>query len=342
MAQTTTDQPPERFQTRTVGMNLYPLWELTTLHQTGQPSPEAPCLWRWEEVQNLIEGAVQATSTTHAERRVLLMANPVFAEGLGKTKTTTTLQAAYQVLMPGESARPHRHTPNALRFMLEDGGETYTVVDGKECLMQRGDIVLTPANTWHSHFHKGKGRSVWFDALDSGLVGYLDTGFFEPGTNLRNFPETMPDSAFVGTGLSPVLPEAIPAAYSPRFRYPWSDTLAALAVAPVRDDGSAWLRLVNPAGGEMAMQTMDCYVVRIARTATRRQRSTSSAVCVVASGSGMTRFGDNELTWKERDIFTIPHWQWVSHQATSDSAELFIVTDRGFLRKLGYLRDEIE
>lgn len=334
--------PSERFENRTAGMNLYPLWEQTTLHQTGEPRPEVPCHWQWEAVQHIIEGAVEATSTSHAERRVLLMGNSLFGGSPVKTRTTTTLQTAYQVLMPGESARPHRHTPNALRFMLEDGGETYTVVDGKECLMQRGDIVLTPGNTWHSHFHKGKARSVWFDALDSSLVGYLDAGFFEPGSKLGNYPETMPDSAFVSAGLSPVLPETIPSTYSPRFRYPWSETLAALAAAPVRDDGSAWLRLVNPAGGELAIPTMDCFIVGLSRSATRRQRSTCSAVCVVASGSGVTQLGDRELAWKERDIFTIPHWEWTSHRAISDDAVLFIVTDRGLLTKLGYLRDEIE
>lgn len=328
-----------RFEERTVSENLFPLWEQTTLHQTGQPRPEDACVWRWPEVQQLIDEAVVQTSTSVSERRVLLMGNPAYRQ-THKLKTTNTLQGAFQILMPGESARPHRHTPNALRFMLEDGGETYTVVDGKDCRMERNDIVLTPAHTWHSHYHNGSSRSVWFDALDSGLVGYLDCGFFEPGSKLADFPNTVSDDAFTVPGLSPVLDEAISTAYSPRFRFAWSDTLRALDAAPSRDDGTTQLRLMNPGGSGMAMWPMDSFVMRLTSEPSRARRSTSSALCVVAAGQGRSTVGDREISWSERDIFTIPHWAWASHRATSDDAVIFVVTDRGYLDRLGFLRDE--
>lgn len=330
------------FTQETAPHNLYPLWEMTSLHQTGEPKPEPSCLWAWADSQGLIERAVEQTSTASAERRVLLMANPAFvnAPGADRMKTTNTLQGAYQVLMPGESARPHRHTPNALRFMLEDGGETYTVVDGKECLMQQGDIVLTPAQCWHGHFHRGTSRSVWFDALDSGLTALFDAAFFQPSSMLSNYPATVPDDAFVSLGLSPVLADDVPTAHSPRFRYPWGESVAALAAAPTREDGSRWVRLVNPAGGAMAMPPMDCYLIGVSREATRAQRTTASAMVVVAEGSGVSTFGDQEIGWQRHDIFTIPHWQWVSHRAESEGAILFQVTDRGALAALGLLQDE--
>ena len=43
---------------------------------------------------------------------------------------------------------------NALRFVMEGKG-AYTVVDGKSCLMEEGDLVITPGWTWHEHVHKG-------------------------------------------------------------------------------------------------------------------------------------------------------------------------------------------
>lgn len=328
-----------QFGERAVTKNLYPLWERTTLHQTGQPQPEEAAMWHWPDVQQLIEEAVAQTSTSVSERRVLLMGNPAFQKP-HETRTTTTLQGAFQILMPGESARPHRHTPNALRFMLEDGGETYTVVDGKECRMERNDIVLTPAHTWHSHYHNGSDRSVWFDALDASLVGYLDCGFFEPGTKLGNYPMTVPDDAFTVPGLTPVLDDAVSTAYSPRFRFPWSDTLRALDASPPLEDGTVRLRLTHPGDNGMAMWPMDSFVLRLSRTRSRPRRSTASALCVVASGEGVSKIGDQEIRWGERDIFTLPHWAWVSHRATSDDAVIFMVTDRGYLDRLGFLRDE--
>lgn len=243
--------------------------------------------------------------------------------------------------MPGESARPHRHTPNALRVMLEDGGDTYTVVDGKECLMQRGDIVLTPAQTWHSHFHRGTGPSIWFDALDSGLSALFDAAFFEPSSRLGDFPPTMSDSHFVSMGLSPVLPAGVAASYSPYFRFPWGDTLAALGAAPAQDDGSVWLRLVNPAGGQMAMAPMDSFAVKLSRTPTRARRTTASGMCVVLRGNGVSRVGDRDLNWAENDVFTLPHWSWITHRSVSDDAIIFVFTDRGALDALGFLKEEL-
>ena len=45
-------------------------------------------------------------------------------------QTSKTLAANIQILLPGEKARPHRHTMNALRFVLEGSGAA-TIVDGK-------------------------------------------------------------------------------------------------------------------------------------------------------------------------------------------------------------------
>ena len=82
--------------------------------------------------------------------------------------------------MPGESARPHRHTPNALRFVLEGDGGT-TLVDGESCPMAEGDLIITPCMSWHEHVHKGTAPIVWFDALDVPLHQYLGTAVFEGG-----------------------------------------------------------------------------------------------------------------------------------------------------------------
>ena len=91
-----------------------------------------------------------------------------------------TLSAAIQILLPGESARPHRHSMNALRFVLEGRGGV-TVVNGKECHMEFGDLILTPAWTWHEHIHRGNEPMIWLDALDVPLHLYLGTAEFQPG-----------------------------------------------------------------------------------------------------------------------------------------------------------------
>lgn len=330
-----------RLKGRAAEQHLFPLWEMTTLHQTGEPRPADACHWRWASLSPLIEQAVAETNTENAERRVLLLGNPAFENPAAHPHVTPVLQVGIQTLMPGESARAHRHTPNALRFVLEGHESACTVVDGKRCRMERGDVILTPAFTWHSHYNEGSTRSVWVDVLDSQLSAYLDAGFFESAAALQGgMPPTLPDAAFAEPGLAPVPTDGMASAYSPRFRFPWAATLAALDAAPVQDDGCATVRLVNPLGGGGAMPHMDCRMLRFGRLETRGSRSTAAAVCVVAAGTGVSRIGAQELHWKPNDIFTLPQWAWTRHRAESDDAVLFIVSDRDVLSRLDLLREE--
>ena len=73
---------------------------------------------------------------------------------------------------------------------------------------------------------------------------------------------------------------------------------------------------------------------------TTARRSTSSAICVVAEGEGTSRIGDAVLDWKRNDVFTVPHWQWITHTAGSDNAKLFLMSDRELVASMGYLREE--
>ena len=113
-------------------------------------------------MQPLVERAVAEVSMEDAERRVLLLTHPAFA---GSVATTTNLSAGLQTLLPGETARAHRHALQAIRFVMQGSGAV-TSVNDHACPMAEGDLILTPAWTWHEHLHPGTGRMVWFDGLD--------------------------------------------------------------------------------------------------------------------------------------------------------------------------------
>jgi len=63
--------------------------------------------------------AADLITTRAAERRVL-----VLKTGLRTQPTYNSLYAGLQVIMPGEIARSHRHTPSALRFIVEGMAHT--------------------------------------------------------------------------------------------------------------------------------------------------------------------------------------------------------------------------
>ena len=312
--------------------NVTPLWE-TTAHRVADTTPR-PYHWRWHVLRPLIDRAIEVTSMENAERRVLALTNP---DAIGGRNTTTNLNGCLQVLMPGEAARPHRHTANALRFVLEGGGAT-TTVDGKSCPMAEGDLIITPGMSWHAHTHTGDAPIVWFDALDVPLHQYLGTQVFEPGPP-KEVPKTAGDAAFAVPNILPELPQPTP--YSPVFRYPWSASMAALVAAPLARDGSRKIRYVNPMTGGAVMSLIDCQMARIeAGAETIPYRSTSNALGVVVAGSGTSRVGNETFAWRAKDIFSMPHGNWVSHRSHDGGATLFVVSDREVLRRLDLLIEE--
>ena len=226
---------------------------------------------------------------------------------------------------------------NALRFVIEGSGAS-TIVDGKDCPMEEGDLVITPGWTWHEHVHRGDAPIIWLDALDAPLHRYLGTDKFEPGP-VHDLPNVPDDSAFAVPNIVPELSEgATP--FSPVFRYPWSDARNAVRAAPTWKDGTRRVRYINPITGGSTMPLMDCYLVQIDKgTETVRFRTTSNAVCLVCDGSGTTKVGEDTIAWEKKDVFSLPHGNWITHKA-NETATLFLVTDRDALRRLDLLKEQ--
>ena len=111
-----------------------PLWENNLAH-AAPSAPERPVLWPWRVMKPLIDDVAAMSSVEVIERRVLSLmhADPATP---GYPFTITNLNAGYQTLLPGESARPHRHSMNALRFVL-DGSGANTIVDGRRARWPR-------------------------------------------------------------------------------------------------------------------------------------------------------------------------------------------------------------
>ena len=61
---------------------------------------------------------------------------------------------------------------------------------------------------------------------------------------------------------------------------------------------------------------------------------------VRVEGNGTTRVGDDTLSWGAKDIFSLPHGNWITHRASSEKATLFVVTDRDTLRRLDLLKEQ--
>lgn len=332
----------EAFYQQIGASNLAPLWERLHGLVTAQPvTPCLPAIWHYRDVRPHLMQAGGLISAKEATRRVLILENP----GLkGQTSITHSLFAGLQLILPGEVAPAHRHTQSALRFIIEGSG-AYTAVDGERTTMRPGDFVITPSWTWHDHGNETLEPMIWLDGLDVPLVRLLDASFAEPGeadAQAVTRPEG-DNAARFANNLAPV--DWRPAVKtSPVFNYPYARSRESLEVLSHNEDPDPChghkLRYVNPANGDFAMPTIGAFIQLLPRGfATRPYRSTDGTVFVAVEGAGESRVGDQALHWEPRDVFVVPSWTTVSHQAQSE-AVLFSYSDRPVQEKLGLYREQ--
>src|SRR3990172_1968682 len=194
---------------------------------TAPPAPKAiPYMWRWSLFERILAVAGEAVPIGE-ERRALQLFNPGMD---GRWATTNTLVGAVQMLLAGETARAHRHSPTAIRFIIEGTG-AYTAVDGERVYMKPGDLVLTPSWAWHDHGNETDERVVWLDGLDLPLVAAGEAVFYqlygEPQVPLSK-PDNASQSRHGHGHLAPTWIHERTAA-SPLLIYAWGQTRAALA-----------------------------------------------------------------------------------------------------------------
>ena len=84
----------------------------------GKPQPKTRAThWPYAALRPLLLQAGELTPIEKAERRVLVLANP--GHGLEKMQASAAMYLGMQLLLPGEWAPSHRHTPNAVRMVVE-------------------------------------------------------------------------------------------------------------------------------------------------------------------------------------------------------------------------------
>jgi gentisate 1,2-dioxygenase len=332
------------FHERMHAAHMHGLWELAS-QMTRRPEPKAiPYLWKSSLIEAMVRESGEVVPVGE-ERRALQLFNP----GLdGRWATTNTMIAAVQLLLPGETARAHRHTPVAIRFIMEGDG-AYTAVDGERVYMAPGDLVLTPSFAWHDHGNETDHPVVWMDGLDVPLVLALNAMAFQMYEDAREFPLTRPHNASTRlhghVGLRPAWVAERPRS-SPLLLYAWDATWKSLD--GLRDsagdphDGIA-LEYTHPQTGGPVLPTMACWIQMLRPgERLRAHRHTGSAVYYVVQGAGETIIDGRRFAWSKGDIIALPPWALHEHANASprDPAVLFSIQDRPVLEALGLYREE--
>jgi gentisate 1,2-dioxygenase len=332
--------------------DMVPLWTARDDLMPMQPAPRSLAyLWRWSVLYPLAKRAGDLVPVGRGgERRAIALANPTLG---GEPYATPTLWAAIQYLGPREVAPEHRHSQNAFRFVLEGEG-VWTVVDGDPVAMRRGDLLITAGGRFHGHHNATDEPMAWLDGLDIPLQSYLDSTFFQFGsdevTDYRTPSRSQSELLWAHAGLAPVgVPTGV--AGSVLAAYRWAVTDAALDdLLAVSDEGRpgrlsrghAALRYTDPASGGDVLPTIRCEFHRVRSGATGTVApAVGSSVWQVFEGDASVRIGtgDQAVTHELQrgDVFVVPSWSGLSIGAASDS-DFFMFCDAPVIEKLGLAR----
>ena len=337
-------QTPERlaYYDKIGKESFAPLWAVMSDIITPEPrSACQPHLWRFDQARAYLMEAGALITAKEAERRVLILENPGMR---GTSRITTSLYAGLQLVNPGEVAPAHRHSQSALRFVL-DGSGAHTSVNGERTDMHYGDFVITPPGAWHDHGNQTKDPMIWLDGLDIPIVTHFDASFAEGyGEDEQPVDRVTGDSlARFGANMLPVDYRQEKLA-SPIFNYPYDRSRDALEKMKAQNEWDPChglkMRYVNPVDGGYAMPTIAPFLQLLPKGfGTAAYRSTDATVFVAVEGKGRSTIDGQTFEWGPRDIFVVPSWKWVTHEA-DDEAVLFSYSDRVAQEKLGLFRQD--
>jgi len=329
---------PQDYRDDLTKLNLVPLWpSLRAVLPPKVPTRKTrPTFWSYQSLRPLLLRAGELTPMEKAERRVLVLANP--GHGLEKMQASAAMYLGMQLLLPGEWAPSHRHTPNAVRMIVEGEG-AYTTVDGEKCPMHRGDLILTPTGLWHEHGHDGTEPVVWLDVLDLPLVYYTETSYAIEGQRQPVKPGHGEQTYRSGGVMPTPVFERSNKAY-PMLRYPWVDARAALvALAADRPEQEAvQVSYVNPETGQDAQNILGFYALMLRPGQTLRLPARSPAMVFhQIEGRAEARIEDSTFTLNEADTCCAPGYTAVTlrNLSSEQPAFLFIADETPLHQKLG-------
>ncbi|MGE0801966.1 MAG: cupin domain-containing protein [Lautropia sp.] len=331
------DLPPDYLQALRE-LNLMPLWPgLRALLPPGRPRPVTqPMFWSYQALRPLLMRAGELTPVEKAERRVLVLANP--GHGSDSMQASAAIYLGMQLLLPGEHAPSHRHTPNAVRMIVEGEG-AYTTVDGEKCPMSRGDLILTPTGLWHDHGHEGDEPVVWLDVLDVPLVYYLETSYAVDGQR-QAVRERSGERVYAHGGVVPTPAFARSEKLYPVLRYPWAEvraSLHALAEAQPQLD-TVLVTYVNPETGADAQNILGFYALML-RPGQELRLPARSPACVfhLIEGAADIRIEDRSFSLAGADTCCAPGFSVVTlrNRLPDRPSFLFLADESPLHRKLG-------
>lgn len=339
---------------------MFPFWATSTDVEHDEvkqllAAPKAvPFLWRCaEDIEPILERAVELITMDDSERRSLVLVNPGLAP---RRATVSTMYTAYRLNDANEIMPPHKHSPSAIRFGLKGKGN-FTGVDGENIVFGPGDMVLTPNDTWHNHGTVGNEQALNLSVLDLPLVETLNAIHFDHDyreeengklvSKKQQTPRFTPDYSQTTYGYGGLLPrfaglKSRGAGYSsPMFIYRWEMVLELFSKHKDREgdphDGLL-IEYIDPTSGQPVYRTMTFFAQLLQPgQQTLPVRTTANLLVSPFEGAGYSIVNGKRHDWNRFDTLAVPGGSWFEHhnRSTDKPLYLFVASDEPVLKKLG-------
>jgi gentisate 1,2-dioxygenase len=323
--------------------SLSPLWERTTRLVPGTNC--VPFVWPFTSMLPLLIKASDLIEKKQADRRVLVMENPSMK---GTSYISNTLFAGLQIIMPGEVAPSHRHTPNALRFLMTGTG-AYTSIGGEKIKMNPGDFIVTKNWEWHDHGNEGTEPVIWMDGLDTPLTALFGGHFRENYTEdiyPLNQAHSINESKF-GMNLLPVN-HTQKNGENQESLLIYSFVNAKGALLNISKNQANMLNPIfgyklmysNPVNGLSPFKTMSVFIQLLPVNFNgKKYRTTENTIINVAEGECYIETEKGEIHLRQHDIMVIPSWTSYRYFSNNECI-IFSFSDKTAQDSLGFWREE--
>ena len=251
-----------------------------------------------------------------------------------------------QILMPGERTQCHRNLRSETRLVCQAPKDAVFVCEYEAYPMERGDVIISPAWTYHDHWNRDTTPAIWVDGYDNG---------YNPNVNINErYPDDQPyeevtKPARYGQrtlGLARLINDEAPFPLPP-IRYPWTDTYDALCALRENNQSDPYdgtmIMLASPVDGGPTLPTIAWQAQSLAKgEKTMDHRHNSTTFYFAFEGYGAVIIDGERINYQKGDIFAVPPWTWHHHE-NGDNGEtvLFSIDDWPAMKKLGfYMKQE--
>jgi len=154
----------------------------------------SPRIWKGKDINEQLYGTGASLSEG---RGAVSLINEDTGDAYG---ITPNINGLVQVLKPGESGEPHRHSNMAIFVVFE--GEGYSIIEGERIEWEKGDVFYAPAWLAHEHCNTSKDQdAVLYTFQDVTEISRTGAWFLEEPV------DSGPVRVVEGTDDSDIIPE---------------------------------------------------------------------------------------------------------------------------------------